>query len=198
MWNVFDNFWRISGNFISKQNSRLEVFQRIRCLRLQRLPSLRSRQETVCIIQRIWDNFFKPIVINWVGCRVLRQNLLRLSQFRMLLLIIGDILNCGVANFIFWDHVKDTVLGSLAFLAQRVLLLAVGIYEFTEDKLLVWRRGVKRTGLISFILSLEVIAFPCFAVSHESTRFWLVLHHAYAQFDSFSQSVMVFIRNIEV
>ena len=55
----------------------------------------------------------------------------------MLLLIIGDILNCGVADFIFWDHVKDTVLGSLAFLAQRVLLLAVRIYEFTEDKLLV-------------------------------------------------------------
>jgi len=77
-------------------------------------------------------------------------------------------------------------------------LLAVGIYEFTEDKLLVGRRGVKRTGLISFILGLEVIAFPCFAVSHESTRFRLVLHHAYAQFDSFSQSVMVFIRNIEI
>jgi hypothetical protein len=54
----------------------------------------------------------------------------------MLLLIIRNILNCGVADFIFWNHVKDTVLGSLAFLAQRVLLLDVRINEFIEDKLL--------------------------------------------------------------
>jgi hypothetical protein len=54
----------------------------------------------------------------------------------MLLLIVRDILNRGVTDFIFWNHIKDTVFGSLAFLAQRVFLLTVRIYEFTEDKLL--------------------------------------------------------------
>ncbi len=88
-----------------------------------------------------------------------------------LLPIVGVVLDCCIAHFIFWDHVEDTVLGGLAFLAQRVFLLAVRNYEFIEGLLLVQSGLVLRTGLVYFVLGLKIIILSSFTVSHESAGF---------------------------